>query len=242
MLILLQKPGKGNPLLLEYHIIKDILENNRKGSIFHCMEIAMEDFEYAGAWENAVPIGTIEFVETWMKRFYNHGMNPVPIPTVLCNDRFLKRKYSIVKSKDIPRKGNWFVKDVSQLKAFSTSKCGDVRHIDFDLLMSDEYRPSSAFDLPKMNPDHLFQVSENVDILAEYRVYVIDGKIENICLYDGDFMAVPDMPLIHQTVSIYNVCPEVPASYNMDFMVIKDRGTALLEIHPFTSIGLYSTL
>ena len=87
----------------------------------------------------------------------------------------------------------------------------------------------------------MFQVSELVDILSEYRVYIIDGQIENVCNYNGSPLIFPDMELVSKANSIYMTKPDYPRSLTIDVMVT-ERGTSLIEIHPFISVGLYSTL
>lgn len=194
--------------------------------------------DFPEIYKKSIPIGSINFVSTWLKVFYNIDKeNPIEIPPVLRTDEFLKRKYSIVTADKLPRTGRYFIKDVSKLKEFTYS--GDLEYFLFDEM----FEPAkSPYDYSlRINPDHLFQVSEIVNILSEYRVYIIDGKIENIANYNGDVTLFPDVELIKKANDLYSTQPDYPKSYSMDLM-ITPRGTAITEIHNYTSLGHYSTL
>lgn len=179
--------------------------------------------------KNEIPVGSIPFVEAWLKRV--HGIdriNPIEIPKFLRTKEFVKRDYQIVPCEDVPKTGKYFVKDVSVSKKFSFS--GET-----SVLFEDRYYTSA------INRDHLFQVSEMVDIMSEYRVYVFGGKIESICHYDGDPLVFPDPDVIQKANRLYMTRPDYPRSLTIDVMVT-DKGTELIEIHPFVSCGLYGTL
>lgn len=194
--------------------------------------------DFPEIYKKSIPIGSINFVSTWLKVFYNIDKeNPIEIPPILRTDEFLKRKYSIVTADKLPRTGRYFIKDVSKLKEFTYS--GDLEYFLFDEM----FEPAkSPYDTSlRINPDHLFQVSEIVNILSEYRVYIIDGKIENIANYNGDVTLFPDVELIKKANDLYSTQPDYPKSYSMDLM-ITPRGTAITEIHNYTSLGHYSTL
>lgn len=194
--------------------------------------------DFPEIYKKSIPIGSINFVSTWLKVFYNIDKeNPIEIPPILRTDEFLKRKYSIVTADKLPRTGRYFIKDVSKLKEFTYS--GDLEYFLFDEM----FEPAkSPYDYSlRINPDHLFQVSEIVNILSEYRVYIIDGKIENIANYNGDVTLFPDVELIKKANDLYSIQPDYPKSYSMDLM-ITPRGTAITEIHNYTSLGHYSTL
>lgn len=253
MFIILQKPEKNNPLKIEYEIIKEILTRNGNWlALYEYVPYTYEEFtigengelgkpeNFPKYFANAVPIGTIEFVYAWMQIYHNHGLNPIEIPKCLRTEEFLKREYKIVSYDDIPKDGSWFIKDASQMKSFSTSKISDISSIDFDKLANGDVEEDN-YGLRPINKEHLFQVSSYVDIKAEYRAYFIDGKLENVSLYDGDMTLYPDIKLALKANAIYSLQKDYPKSYSMDLMV-SDKGTAIIEIHPFTSIGLYSTL
>ena len=175
---------------------------------------------------DAIPIGSIEFVQTWLKKVHNiDRINPIEIPFILRKNEFLKRDYKIVSYDEIPKSGSFFIKDVSQLKGFSYN--GNIAHI-YD-------------ELESIDKSHLFQISEMVDIKSEYRVYIINGKIETISHYDGNPMILPDVELINKANIMWSLQKDYPKSCTIDVMVT-DKGTSIIECHPFISVGLYSTL
>lgn len=70
---------------------------------------------------------------------------------------------------------------------------------------------------------------------------MIDKKIENIANYNGDCTIFPDIDLIRKIINLINVNEKWLRSYTIDVMV-GSMGTALIEIHNFTSVGLYSNM
>lgn len=179
----------------------------------------------------SVPVGTIDFVTAWLDRF--HGIkreNPIEVPACLRKKEFLKRDYRIVKAEDVPREGEYFIKDASVLKSFSFS--GNLKWF-----FSSEI-PGS---MTRLDSSRLYQVSEIVNIISEYRVYIMDGKIRAMVCYAGNPCIFPDAGFIQKANSIYSCQKDYPLSYSMDVM-ITEKGTSLIEIHNFTSIGLYYSL
>ena len=85
----------------------------------------------------------------------------------------------------------------------------------------------------------LSKSSEIVDVISEYRVYVLQKKIECMCAFAGDPLVYPDAELIKKAVRMINSQPDSPKSYSLDLMVTP-RGTAVTEVHNFLSVGLYT--
>lgn len=186
-----------------------------------------------------IPVGTIDFVSAYIRDVYGiEKENPIEIPKYLRTDEFLKRDYKIVTAGKLPKSGKYFFKDVSQLKVF-----GGVIYADY--FISDDlfdYKKKNEFDSTLvLDRTHLFQVSSLFNIKAEYRVYVICGEIESMCCYNGDCTVLPDVGLIKKAVNLISLNEDFLTSYTIDVMV-GNEGTAIIEIHNFTSVGLYSTL
>lgn len=234
---------------LEFKIVKDILD---KTKYLHEYEIVNKDFfEYIDDFGNKklkenidekykdyVPIGRIPFVNNYYKTLFNiDTQNPIEIPKILRTYEFLKRNYKIVPATSLPRTGNYFIKDVSVLKNFTYS--GNLEYFLFDEMFEEN---KEKFDNTlKINKNHLFQVSEVVNILSEWRIYIIDGKIVNISNYDGNTLLFPDINLINKANALYSLQDDYPKSYSFDVM-ITDKGTSITEVHTFSSLGLYHTL
>ena len=77
-----------------------------------------DDFE--DKYQQAILIDSINFVRTCLQIFKGiQNENAIEVPSILKTDRFLKRKYSIVPVWDIPRTGNFIIKDTTEQKKFS---------------------------------------------------------------------------------------------------------------------------
>jgi len=201
-------------------------------------KVTLEDLQHIED-KDRIPIGTIEFVTAYLNK--HHGIvqeNPIEIPVYLRTDEFLKRDYVITTWDKLPKSGRYFIKDVSQLKNF-----GSV--VQAEYFITDElfnHVPTSKFDSTLvLSKDHLYQVSSEFPIQSEYRVYVLQGQIECISHYNGDCTVLPDIELIKKAVSLINYHEKWLKSYTIDVM-IGPCGTAVIEVHNFTSVGLYSTL
>lgn len=172
------------------------------------------------------PVGTIEFVSSYLRNAYGiERENPIEIPKYLRTEEFLKREYYFASFDKLPNAGKYFLKDCSELKKFS------------GVIMAEQV----LNDAKEFSKNHIYQVSSLFPVKAEYRVYVLHGEIENIACYDGDCTVLPDISLIRKAVMIINAKENWLKSYTIDVMV-GEPGTALIEIHNFTSVGLYSTL
>jgi hypothetical protein len=209
-----------NQLSVDTCIVKEILDNT---CVLHEYKIIdIEDiYQYDTSY---IPIGTIEFIESYLRKFGISHMKPLEIPRYLRIKDILKRAYKIVPISEIPTCGNFFIKDASRLKQFSYS--GEI---------------SNIFNIIKLDENHEYVISDNVDILSEYRIYVINNKIVNIANYNGDIMILPDLNLLNRIVQINQISNADLKSYSFDVM-ITSAGTSLIEMHLYAALGLYSTM
>lgn len=208
--------------------------------IFYCLKDFWNDKEclYPEYIRTGIPIGSIEFVEGWLNQLHKiERINPIEVPVCLRKEEFLKRKYQILKKNELPQKGRIFFKDASQLKKFA--EVIDCEYFFSEEMWKEPIQKSGAS--LKLDPTHLYQVSEIVKIYSEYRVYVMDDKIEAISNYNGDPCLLPDIKLLQKMVNIYSMQNERPRAYTMD-LAINETGTFLLEVHPWISVGLYNSL
>ena len=219
---------------VELSIILDLLRHNK---YLHEYEI-IEDIDVNKDYKDFVPIGRIPFVNKYFKTQYGiEQQNPIEIPACMCTPEFLKRDYSIVNSKSLPRKGKYFIKDVSVLKNFTFD--GELEYFLFDEMFEPKQYDFDC--IIRIDSTHLYQVSESVNILSEWRVYIIRGEIENIANYNGDVTLFPDIDLIKKADNLYKLQGDYPKSYSFDVM-INARGTSIVEVHTFSSLGLYCTV
>ena len=224
-------------LQFEMQQVESLLKEKRNSLISDVYYSTLEDLD-EGIAGNIIPIGTIEFVETYL-RLTVPGFekeNPIEIPEAISSwhNCYLGRDYKIVPYEEIPKEGRFFLKDVSTLKKFA-------RIVRF---------PEELSILEELDKTALYQVSEVLDVLSEWRVYVIDGKVENVCCYNGDAAMPPEEYFLKAIEEIMRN-PELNKqewlkSFTIDVAVYKGMDykhkSAVLEVHNFTSVGLYSTL
>lgn len=167
-----------------------------------------------------IPVGSIQFLEEHLRVYHNvDKMTPIEVPKELRSYKFLKRKYDIVHSnKDLPDNGYWFVKKIDRLKEFTNLGCVGLYKDNLD--------------------DGTYIVSEVLEILSEYRVFVINNVVQGIQFYSGDCLELPSIPFIKEAITEYSKDSNIPKAYTID-IAVTTLGNVVLEIHPFASCGLY---
>lgn len=223
MLYVVEKLEREHDLYIDQEILKDLIIRNH--DIYEEMTLGdlFQKKKETIQYRRALPLGTVEFVNAYLNKFYDIPViYPIEIPLVLRSDYFLKRQYRIVDTIDVPREGRWFVKDVSRLK--SMTFIGEMQDND-----------------QVLNNFTTYQVSEIINILAEYRVYVVDGRIYAVNYYNGDPCSLPDMELVTRANMLWSTQQDYPKSYTMD-IAVTPRGTCILECHVPFACGLYTTM
>jgi hypothetical protein len=87
-------------------------------------------------------------------------------------------------------------------------------------------------------PDcHEVLVSEYVIFASEWRCFVCRGKILDLCRYQGDVFAYPDARVVKNAVSDYSRIGL--AGYGIDFGVLTNGQTVLVEVNEGYSLGPY---
>ena len=202
---------------------RDLIRNTKWSNEYLLMdylELKESDRDFAD-W---IPIGNLEFVREWLKKYHNIlEMKPIEVPEILRKEKYLGRSYDIVSFEDLELKGYKFIKDIDKLKQFSFT--GDLSNFD----KNDE----NIF----ISQNYL--VSNVVEIMSEYRVFVSDIFIKAIQFYDGDCTIFPDVLLLREMIGKYYLVQDRPKSYTMDIAVLRNGRTIILEVHPVTSVGTY---
>ena len=162
--------------------------------------------------QHYVPIGSVEFVTAWFKRFHDHEPKPINVPEELFpftqRGIFNGHHYDIL---DILDKE--FVKSNDHIKGFK-------QIID------------KNYDLPEGN----YQFSELIDIDSEWRAFVYQGKLVGLQNYSGDFTMFPNVSHIEMMIKDYK---SAPVAYTLDVGVFNYGDTFVIECHDFFSCGLY---
>lgn len=224
--------------IVDTAIVKYVLDSNR--SLYEYEELTLKDIDKCifNDDKTYIPIGNIDFVRKAIQKLYNPNFTeqPIEIPTYLQTSEFLKRTYKVVKWNEIPRTNKWFLKNASKIKYLSI--CTNMDFFIHDGIF--DYIPKSKFDstlsLPKSD-DYI--ISSPYQIQSEYRIYVINGILSNMASYGDNIQPLPDMELINKAIKLINKNEHWLKSYSLDVMV-GPYGTAIIEIHNFASLGLYS--
>lgn len=214
----------------------DVLKRHKMQHDFTFMNLEEMKFADLSRFTNAVPVGTLSFVGEWLRRVHGvEQMNPIEVPDCMRVDRFLGRDYAVVDGADVPKNGYRFCKDAGRLKGFSNIGPLELLHASVDDVIV---------------ANHPYVVSEVVNINAEYRVIVINDKIEAIQFYDGHPTVFPDVTTIENMVTFYQIDRQRPRAYALDVAVVptvvigdlapeSSSMTIVIENHPAACFGTY---
>ena len=157
-------------------------------------------------------------------------LDKLGLPSPISNDyplslrKFLKRKVwtsSINTIASDPEAWNVFVKPKSRKKKF----VGRLINSTKDLI------PCGDFD-----EDTAIWVSEPINFIAEWRVFVRYGQILGVRPYKGDWRANFDFKIIEEAVDSFT---DQPAAYALDFGLTNQKELALVEFNDGYSLGSY---
>lgn len=176
-----------------------------------------------------IPVGSVEFVHTFLKEFHGFEPQPLYIPEQLRGftgrdmyfDEVVSESDALIKSY-----GRMFAKESGVVKGY-TGLVGSVEEIPDDI--------------------GFVHLSEEVDILSEYRVFVHRKEVMGIHHYSGDVMVLPNIGDIWRMVEAFE---DSPIAYTLDVAVIKGvpkmdnrsgkyEQTVVIECHNLYSCGLY---
>lgn len=78
--------------------------------------------------------------------------------------------------------------------------------------------------------------SDPVDMVSEYRLFVIRGKIVGCRHYKGDFREAPDFRVIDAALAAFL---DAPSGYGIDFAITASGQTILVEVNEGLALGCY---
>lgn len=81
-------------------------------------------------------------------------------------------------------------------------------------------------------------ISEIVEFVSEYRAYVVRGQVRSIGFYSGIASVRPNLEVILNAVKEFTA-NGAPAGYAIDFGVLANGETALVEVNDGFSVGAY---
>lgn len=172
--------------------------------------------------KDCIPIGTVEFVHTYLGES-SQAFKPLNIPKVLQKEEFLLREIKIGSILDV-HVGD-FVKSNTKIKS----------GIEPQVITSSDHLWNVQCTIPSC--DELF-ISKPIDIVSEWRIMVMLGKVVGCQNYDGDFFKFPDVEKIKKMAYLLGtVMPK--KAYTLDVGILKTGETVVIECHDFYSVGLY---
>ena len=169
---------------------------------------------------NTIPIGSVEFVQNFLKQNSLPPLKAVNVPPELNDVRFLSRKVWNLDSKnELPvivekYSGKLVVKPGQTPKLFDTTT---TRYL---------------HEIPDGEP--LFISEFLSDIHAEWRAFVLQGRIRSIRPYMLRRWVCPDRAMVEEMAKLVSL-----PSCTIDVAVLSNGQTVLIEVHPFISCGLY---
>ncbi len=192
---------------------------------FYCMGfeiIEVQNFENLVISDDHIFFGSINFVETALTKLKIEIPAHNDYPT--CLSKFFGRKIwesTIGKISNNPDLWNVFVKPKGKLKKFTG------RHVKstFDLIGCED----REYDVP-------IWVSEPIEFISEWRVFVRYNKILGVKAYKGDWKGQYNCKIIEEAVNSYK---NAPAGYAIDFGLTKNGEFLIVEVNEGYSIGNY---
>lgn len=178
-----------------------------------------------------VPVGSIEFCETLLRRWYGiEHLRPINIPSQLLADQFTGRKVTYISS-------------LADWERIVLGKAGfDPQHL--FVKRADRAKAEPAFffpdeqtQAPSFEPGRVYLVSERVDIRSEWRAFVWNHRILDIRSYSGDPWSVPNRETVERMVAAYT--DNALLAYTLDVAVLENGRTVVVEVHNFIACGLY---
>lgn len=81
--------------------------------------------------------------------------------------------------------------------------------------------------------------AELVTFRSEHRAFVVDGEIVDVRHYDGDASLVPDRAVVETAVRAWTHGGRAARGYGIDFGVLADGRTVLVELNDGYGLGSY---
>jgi hypothetical protein len=91
--------------------------------------------------------------------------------------------------------------------------------------------------LAELPDDTEVYLSDPVKFISEYRIYVRDQRILTGKHYSGDWTVPVDRSVVESVIK--SMEPEAPCAYSVDFGVLDNGKTSLVEFNDATSLGNY---
>lgn len=156
--------------IYDYRLIRDLsFKSNPAGAP------EMEHYNYLHI--NCIPVGSVEFCETWYRSMGVANIKPLNIPEELW--KYAGREVFV--SNSTPDK-HYFMKNINNIKAPHNGEIQGCANIKYDKMFFTEWIE---------------------DVVSEWRVFILNKKILGIKCYSGDEWILPSKSFIEEIVSNY---------------------------------------
>lgn len=207
MKFLIQKSGED----MDHEFSRTLLEaiKYHKWADKDCKMSVVFDSKVDGH-NNCIPIGSVEFVQDYLKKHHDLEVKPINIPEELMDEKFTGRKVFNGTRESIECN---FVKSMDKIKGFT------------DIVSCNNAVPEGNY-----------QISDIIEIDSEWRAFIYKGVLVGLQNYCGDFTSFPSIKLIKEAINEYT---EAPIAYTLDIGITYWKDTVVIEVHDFFSVGLY---
>lgn len=186
--------------------------------------------------DDALPLGSIEFS---LKIFKEQGINISEklnsYPTCLLHKPFFNR---MIKSYKLN-----YIKENPEVVCGKFVKSNFLKIIESRVYdSSEDFLHEVTEKMVDKYKNLVFYVSDVVDFVSEYRYYIVNNKIVGFARYDDknlDITFVPDIKIVELAVKKMKTTKNSPRGYALDFGVLKNGETELVEFNDGWSLGLY---
>lgn len=180
-----------------------------------------------------VPIGTIEFVHSFIDKFIKEDgskeLKPLNVPEVLFGNAGGEIANCALWNKEGREETYRKFNGGADVFVKSNGRIKDP--------INGQYRVEDILDEGKI-PNGNYQVRSRIDIVSEYRCFVYNRGLLGVHYYSGQVDVFPNAIAIHRMVSDYSK-DGAPKAWTLDVGVTGRGETVAIECHEFYSCGLY---
>lgn len=170
-------------------------------------------------------VGTLPFIKAALRQHEQPMPEDNAYPDVLSDLLYRKVErmplYQLMS--EVDRGGSCFVKPADRAKLFT----GFV------------LRPGGDYWIKHVPRREMVWRSDIVKWKVEWRFYVVCGQIKAKAFYHGDESVMPDAAVVYEAVERLTAVKGFPKHYAIDFGVLDDGKTALVECNDGFAIGAY---
>lgn len=181
--------------------------------------------------EDLLPVGSVEFVRAAMSHYGCALPHEIGFPE--CVRPWLNRSVIPARAGLLGRNNTIeFVKPREAIKLFTGFVYDPLGDVTPEVI---------AFEA--LPPETPVWVSDVVSWVSEWRYYVLRGEVIGAGRYDqdgADSAPEPDMSQVTQAIKAFELSGLAPVGYGIDFGVLDNGRTALVEINDGWALGYYT--